>query len=124
MADLINQEAEVQPLRITAGDDFVYTGLIKVDGSPVDISAWDIVSQIRDRETFDLIDTLTIGSGITLLAQSGGTLGKYVCVVPASVTEELRTRKCLMFDIETTNSDGYKRTFLKVLLTAAQDVTR
>lgn len=120
MADLINQEAEVQPIRITAGDDFIFTARIKADGVAQDLTGWDIVSQIKDKSTGDLLGTLEIGSGITLLPAIGDAL----VVVPALITEELRTRKCLVMDIQTVNTEGYKRTYIKITMTGAIDITQ
>ena len=124
MADIINQEAAVQPARITAGDDFAFTLLIKKDGVAENLTGWSIEAQVKDKSDGTLIATLSIGSGITLAVQSGSTLGQALVVIEQSITEELRTRKCLVLDIQTVNTDGLKRTYLKMHITASVDITQ
>lgn len=122
--DPIIQEAQVQPVRITAGDDFVFTIKIKQDGVAENITGWLIKADVKDKATGTLIATLTIGSGITIQPQSGATVGHAIVVVGSTITEELRTIKCMVLDIETVNTQGFKRTYLKMQITGSVDVTQ
>lgn len=120
MAELINLEAETQPIRITAGDDFPFTVRIKEDGIAQPLAGWTITSQVKNKDTGAVLATLTIGSGVTLQP----TVGDALIVIPSTVTENLRTIKCLILDVQTINLVGYKRTYLRMTISGQTDVTQ
>lgn len=120
MAD-INLDSEVQTVRLVAGDDFVFTVRIKENGTPAPLDDWDIISEIRDKKTGDLIHTLTVGDGITKVVSP---VGDATIVVPKEVTEQLRTIACLALDIQTVNPAGLTRTFLKMYFSGSMDITQ
>ncbi len=53
------------------------------NGAAVDLTGRDLVLQIRRRTSYPVLFELTVGDGITLLTQSGDTLGKANIALPA-----------------------------------------
>ena len=122
MNDPVDQQAPTQGFKITPGDDLLFTIRILIDGDPVALDDYDFNAEIRDKKTKSLIGTIAKGDGIDPVVSP---IGDATVRIPGSITESLRTFACLITDIQVTNPDGIKRTYVYIPITTDRpDVTQ
>ena len=79
-----------QPVKVSMGDDLVLTLTFRTESDEelmnldTDVSAIELEIKAADGDADPALVSLSIGSGIVLLAQSGDTLGQAAATVPAA----------------------------------------
>lgn len=127
LSDLESYDLDVSApnltIAMTAGDDLLLRLTMLSAGVPKDITGWTLKAEIRNGRNHALIDTLIIGDGFTVLAQVSPTVGRFDMLIPRAATAGLDECKKIIFDIETINDDGLKRTYLYGIITPKKGVT-
>lgn len=116
----INQAAaEVNITNVSAADPCVFGFTLTIDSVLQTLTGWTITMQVRDKARV-LKQTLAVGSGLVLSDSD-----RYVtATVSSATTADLKKCLVLYFDVEFTNTTGYKRTYIKGTITGEKDITR
>ena len=98
-----------------AGDDEEFLLTVRIDGALVNLSAYQGITFLAtDRKGNEIRKTLS--SGITLLEQSGATLGQAVIAISRTDTAQwdpdLRRPTRLFVDVITVNGAGKRKTII------------
>jgi len=114
-------------LELTRGDTNIWDGVAKIDGAEIDLNqyaVWFTAKKNQNDLDSAAVFMKTVGSGITLKTQSGGTLGGFVIELPPSDTLGLVYAFPLWYDVQVKGSDNKVYTADSGTLSVALDVTR
>lgn len=120
--------AGTRDITIKQGDTYKDSIKWEIDNTPVDLTGFSILMQIRcdyaDFETTTVLEASTTGGEIVIPTQSGSDEGRFNITLPASTTELINENGELLYDIELTSPSGEVTTLLEGEVTLNREVSR
>lgn len=103
-------------IELYQGDDFAFSLVFKNGSTPLDVTAWDAIAQIKK------VDDNTPGETPNMTVMIGGTDGKITIKLSNTGTAALQGTTTYKYDVQVADATT-QRTFIGGLITVVEDIS-